>query len=112
MADIERSADGGGEADAAHLDLPGPDDPVAWNYVRPGTRVVGRDGETIGKVAAMLGTEGEGIFHGVALQPAIGGAIRVISANDVAGLTPSQVSVRIAANEVDALEPWRGEVPG
>ncbi len=28
-----------GEPEAAKLDLPGPDDPVAWNYVEPGTRV-------------------------------------------------------------------------
>ena len=54
------------EPEAAELDLPGPDDPVAWNYVEADTLVVGPDGEELGRVAAMLGTETEGIFHGVA----------------------------------------------
>jgi len=118
MTDFERNPrdaagdDRAREPKPAELDLPGPDDPVAWSYVQPGTTVVGREGEKIGKVSQMLGTEAEGIFHGIALDPARGGPARVISANDVTGLTPSQVSVRISANDVDALEPWHGELPG
>ena len=54
-------------ARASKLDLPGPDDPVAWNYVQAETLVVGPNGEDLGRVAAMLGTETEGIFHGVAV---------------------------------------------
>lgn len=105
MADIERNP-GTEEPDPAHLDLPGPDDPVAWNYVEPGTPVVGRDGVKIGTVLQMLGTEIEGIFHGIALDPAAGGPTRVIGANEVVGLTPSRVTVQLAAGEVDALEMW------
>ena len=59
---------GRGEPAAAELDLPGPDDPVAWSYVEADTLVVGRDGEELGRVAAMLGTETEGIFHGIAVD--------------------------------------------
>jgi hypothetical protein len=106
MAEIERPSGGSGDPDPAHLDLPGPDDPVAWNYVEPGTPVVGSDGVKIGTVAQMLGTEGERIFHGIALDPAAGGTARVISADAVTGLTPSHVTVQVAAGEVDALEPW------
>ena len=54
----------GGEPRAADLDLPGPDDPVAWSYVEADTLVVGPDGEELGRVAAMLGSEDDGIFHG------------------------------------------------
>ena len=32
-----------GEPEAAELDLPGPDDPVAWSYVEPGTQVETND---------------------------------------------------------------------
>ena len=95
-----------GEPEAADLDLPGPDDPVAWGYVQPGTDVVGREGVKLGKVDAMLGTESEGIFHGIALDPAGGGPVRVIPADLVTSLTPSEVHVQVSTAEVDALEEY------
>lgn len=91
---------GPGEPSAAELDLPGPDDPVAWNYVEPGTRVVGPGGEEIGRVAAMLGTEDEGIFHGVAVKLAGGGDPRVVPADAVTRLTPSTVEVTWSAQQL------------
>jgi hypothetical protein len=87
----------------AELDMPGPDDPVAWSFVEPGTAVTSRDGVRIGTVAAMLGTEAEGIFHGIALDAAQGGATRMIPADRVTSLTPSEVRVQFAADEVDGL---------
>ena len=95
---------GPGEPSAAELDLPGPDDPVAWNYVEPGTEVVGPDGERLGTVAAMLGTETEGIFHGVAVAPESGGPTRVIPADAVTHLTPSRVAVTHSRSELQAAE--------
>jgi hypothetical protein len=96
-----------GEPDAAELDLPGPNDPVAWNYVEPGTEVVGREGVRLGTVEAMLGTEIEGIFHGIALKPAAGGPVRVVPADSVRGLTPSVVSVQVATTEIEELEEYQ-----
>ena len=91
------------EPKAAELELPGPDDPVAWTYIQPGTTVTGREGVRIGSVEGMLGTEAEGIFHGIALRPAAGGATRMIAADAVTNLTTSEVQVQVATNEVDAL---------
>lgn len=93
-----------GEPEAAELDLPGPDDPVAWSYIERGTDVVGREGVKLGEVAQMLGTENEGIFHGIALDPAEGGPTRVIPADAVTSLTPSAVQVQVATDEVASLE--------
>src|SRR3990170_2733897 len=93
----------GEEPQAAELDLPGPDDPVAWSYVEPGTPVTGREGVRIGSVEAMLGTEAEGIFHGIALKPAAGGPIRVVPADAVTSLTTSEVQVQVATDEVEQL---------
>jgi hypothetical protein len=93
----------GGEPKAAELDLPGPEDPVAWTYIEPGTPVTGREGVRIGKVEGMLGTEAEGIFHGIALKPATGGPTRMIVADAVTSLTTAEVQVRIGADEVDGL---------
>ncbi len=95
--------DTGAQPEVAELDLPGPDDPVAWNYVEPGTRVLGPDGETLGTVEAMLGTDVEGIFHGVAVKPESGGPARVIPSDDVGRLTPSSITVTITADQLAEL---------
>ena len=72
-----------------------------------GADVVGREGVKIGEVEAMLGTEAEGIFHGIALDPSEGGPIRVIPADLVTSLTPSEVQVQVATDEVARLEEYR-----
>jgi hypothetical protein len=98
---------GEGEPKASELDLPGPTDPVAWNYVQPETTVVGPDGEEVGRVAAMLGTETEGIFQGVAVDVRGGGPQRTVPADAVTGLTPARVSIALDADGLAAAEEYR-----
>ncbi|HEX2222150.1 MAG TPA: hypothetical protein VHK06_06455 [Candidatus Limnocylindria bacterium] len=98
---------GPAEPSAAELDLPGPDDPVAWSYVQEGTEVVGPDGVRLGTVEAMLGTENEGIFHGVAVKPERGGDVRMLPADQVSGLTPSRVAIRLDADALERCEVYR-----
>lgn len=102
---------GPGEPQVGELDLPGPDDPVAWSYVTPGTDVVGPDGAKIGAVSEMLGTEDEGIFHGVAVDPAGSGPTRVVRADDVRLLTPARVEVALDAEGLAAAEEHRPPEP-
>ena len=96
----------GGEPTAAELDLPGPDDPVAWSYVQDETLVVGPNGEDLGRVAAMLGTESEGIFHGVAVTPYADGTSRVVPADAVTRLTSSRVQIAWNVDELTAADPF------
>lgn len=95
---------GPGEPEASELDLPGPDDPVAWSYVESETLVVGRDGEELGRVEAMLGTETEGIFHGVAVTPYADGTTRVVPADAVIRITTSKIEIAYDADELSAAE--------
>ena len=95
-----------GEPAAAELDLPGPDDPVAWSYVEAETLVVGPDGEELGRVAAMLGTETEGIFHGVAVTPYEDSMTRVVPADAVTRLTTSKVEIAYTAEQLAAAEEY------
>ena len=95
---------GPGEPEPSELDLPGPDDPVAWNYVEPDTLVVGPDGEELGRVAAMLGTEDEGIFHGIAVTPSGERTPRVVPADAVTSLTTAKVEIAWGAAELAAAE--------
>jgi hypothetical protein len=97
--------DTGTSPEIPELDMPGPDDPVAWSYVQPGTEVVGTGGERLGRVAAMLGTEAEGIFHGIALD-ADHGPDRMIPSDAVRSLTSSRVEVNVAATALADLEPY------
>jgi hypothetical protein len=102
---------GSGEPQAAELDLPGPDDPVAWSYVEADTLVVGPNGEELGRVAAMLGTETEGIFHGIAVTPYRDGATRVVPADDVTRLTSSKVEIAYDAEQLAAAEEYHPVEP-
>ena len=98
---------GPGEPTAAELDLPGPDDPVAWNYVESETLVVGPSGEELGRVAAMLGTETEGIFHGVAVTPYRDGSTRMVPADAVTRLTPARVEIAYDEAQLAAAEEFQ-----
>jgi hypothetical protein len=98
---------GPGEPEAAELDLPGPNDPVAWNYVEADTLVVGPGGEELGRVAAMLGTETEGIFHGVAVTPYVDGRTREVPADAVTHLTPARVAIAWNAERLAAADEYR-----
>jgi hypothetical protein len=102
MNDIDRTQPG-----AAELDLPGPDDPVAWSYVQAETLVVGPNGEDLGRVAAMLGTESEGIFHGIAVTRYADGTTRVVPADAVTGLTSSRVEIAYDADQLSACEEFQ-----
>ena len=97
---------GPGEPKASELDLPGPDDPVAWSYVEAETLVVGPEGEDLGRVAAMLGTETEGIFHGVAVTPYGDGRTRMVPADAVQRLTTSRVEIAWGAEQLAAAEEY------
>jgi hypothetical protein len=95
-----------GEPEAAELDLPGPDDPVAWSYVPAEALVVGAGGEELGRVAAMLGAEDEGIFHGVAVTTYGDGSVRVVPADAVTRLTTSTVEVAWTATRLADAEEY------
>jgi hypothetical protein len=102
--DTAGNTGGPGEPAAAELDLPGPDDPVAWSYVEADTPVVGPNGEEVGRVAAMLGTETEGIFHGAAVTTYRDGTTRVVPADAVVRLTSSKIEIAYDADRLEAAE--------
>ena len=87
----------GEERPISELDLPGPDDPVAWRYIKPGTPVRGPDGDQLGTVETMLGSDQEDIFHGIAVRIGLLGPARVVRADDVVDMTPAGVGVRLDA---------------
>jgi hypothetical protein len=54
----------------------------------------------------MLGTEDEGIFHGVAVTSYANGSVRVVPADAVTGLTTSRVQVAWTSDQLAAAEEY------
>ena len=74
--------------------------------MRAETLVVGPAGEDLGRVAAMLGTETEGIFHGVAVTPYRDGTTRVVPADAVTRLTSAGVEIAYDADALAAADEY------
>ena len=105
--DTAANVGSGEEVAIRDLDLPGPDDPVAWRYVKDGTPVHGTDQKQLGTVAAMLGSDQEDIFHGIAVHTGLLGTTRVVRADDVVSMTPSRVDVSLDADAFATAEEHR-----
>lgn len=95
VGDTAANVASGEEVEIRDLDLPGPDDPVAWRYVKEGTPVHGADGKQLGTVGTMLGSDREDIFHGMAVDTGLLGTTRVVRADDIVTMTPSRVEVSL-----------------
>ena len=54
----------------------------------------------------MLGTETEGIFHGIAVTPYGDGRTRMVPADAVTSLTTSRVQIAYDAGALDAAETY------
>ena len=82
---------------------------LAWRAIKPGHRVVDRDGGDIGTVTRVLADEGADIFHGVAVRhglPLLGEEREVVAAQ-IARIDENAVHTTLAAPEVEALPPPR-----
>ena len=97
VGDTAANSGSGEEIEIRDLDLPGPEDPVAWRYVKEGTPVHGSDGKQLGTVQTMLGSDQEDIFHGMAVDTGLLGTTRVVGADDIVSMTPSRVEVALDA---------------
>jgi PRC-barrel domain len=82
---------------------------LAWRTIKPGHRVLDRDGKDIGTVSRVLADDGADIFHGVALRvglPIIGEEREVIAAQ-IERIGENSVHTTLAAAEVEDLQPPR-----
>jgi hypothetical protein len=78
---------------------------LAWRAIKPGHKVLDRDGTEIGTVSRVLADEGADIFHGIALHhglPIIGEEREVVAAQ-IDRIGVDTVHTTVAAGEVDGL---------
>jgi hypothetical protein len=79
------------------------EDPIAWRGVIQDTPVRSSDGEQVGTLSDMLGSDREDIFHGIVVHLGRLGHHVFVPADQVALMTRSHVDVSLTSAEIHAL---------
>jgi hypothetical protein len=80
-----------------------PEQPIAWRGVPQDTPVRSSEGEHVGKLADMLGSDDEDIFHGIVVHLDHPGRDVFVPADDVTLMTPSHLDVAYTTDQLHAL---------
>jgi hypothetical protein len=80
-----------------------PEQPIAWRGVIPETPVRSSEGEQVGKLADMLGSDDQDIFHGIVVHLEHHGREVFVPADDVTLMTPSHLDVAYTTDQLHAL---------
>jgi hypothetical protein len=84
------------------------DEVLAWTAIKPGHKILDRDGQEIGSVHRVLADDGADIFHGVSLRRGRLGPEVEITADRIDRITAEYVHTDLAAKHIDSLPPARG----
>jgi hypothetical protein len=80
-----------------------PEQPIAWRAVLEDTQVRSSEGEQVGTLYDMLGSDQKDIFHGIVVQLGFLGHRVFVPADDVTLMTPSHIDVAYTSEELNAL---------
>jgi hypothetical protein len=84
-------------------------EPVAWRAIVYDTPVFGSDGERVGIVREVLGSDSEDIFHGLRVELDEGGRHVMILADDVTLITRGRIDTGLASAAVAELPAYQEE---
>ena len=79
------------------------DQPIAWRGVTPDTPVRTSEGEEVGTLSDMLGSDQEDIFHGIVVHLGRLGHHVFVPADQVSLMTHTHVDVALTSAEIHAL---------
>ncbi len=77
--------------------------PVSWRDVTHNMPVLSSDGESVGHVTEVLGSQQEDIFHGIEVHLGRLGHRVVVLADQVASISTASVVLSLTSAEVEAL---------
>lgn len=77
--------------------------PTSWRSIVYGTPVISNDGERVGEVREVLGSDAEDIFHGLRVRLTEQRRDVMVSANDVTSMAGDGVRTSLTRADVDAL---------
>jgi hypothetical protein len=86
-------------------------DPVSWLVIEPGWKVVGPDGEELGKVEEIVGDTGKDIFNGLSITTGVLSRPRYLPAERVRLITDGRVVVDLSEQGVERLEEHEPQPP-
>jgi hypothetical protein len=84
-------------------------EPVAWRAIVYDTPVFGSDGNRVGIVREVLGSDSEDIFHGLRVELDRGGRHVMILADSVTLITKGRIETGLASAPVAALPTYEEE---
>lgn len=84
-------------------------DPVSWLLIEQGWKVVGSDGEDIGRVEEAVGDRD--IFSGLVVSAGLLGAPRWVASDDVEEIIDGSVRLRLSEDQVKQLEEYQPPEP-
>jgi len=76
---------------------------TSWRSIVYGTAVTSSDGERVGEVREVLGSDGEDIFHGLRVRLAGQRRDVMVPADDITSLTATGVQTSLAKFEIEAI---------
>ncbi len=86
-------------------------EPVSWLLLEKGWKVVGADGEEIGKVEEVVGDSGRDIFSGLTVGAGLLHRPRSVPAELVTGIVEGCVQLSIGKDEFKRLEEYEEPPP-
>jgi uncharacterized protein YrrD len=86
-------------------------DPVSWLVIEPGWKVVGPNGEELGKVEEIVGDTGKDIFNGLSITTGVLSRPRYLPAERVRLITDGRVVVDLSEQGVERLEEHEPQPP-
>jgi uncharacterized protein YrrD len=86
-------------------------DPVSWLVIEPGWKVVGPNGEELGKVEEIVGDTGKDIFNGLSITTGVLSRPRYLPAERVRLITDGRVVVDLSEEAMERLDEHEPQPP-
>jgi hypothetical protein len=80
--------------------------PTSWRTIVYGTPVVSSEGERVGEVREVLGSDAEDIFHGLRVKLGRQGRDVMLAADDITSLSADVIGTRLSRADIEAIEDY------
>ena len=86
-------------------------DPVSWLVIERGWRVIGSDGDELGRVDEVAGDTGKDIFSGLVVSEGLLKGRRFVPAERVTQIVEGEVHVDVGPGQADGLDEYTEPAP-
>jgi uncharacterized protein YrrD len=83
--------------------------PLAWIAILDRTPVYSSDGQRVGTISEVLGSEDEDVFHGIEVSEGILGRTVLIPAVHVSDITNKRITTDLPADAIRSLPEYQSE---